>query len=40
MQTLDMALRQLYQKNIISREEVLKRAYDPETILPGGTYKR
>ncbi|HBQ28550.1 MAG TPA: type IV pili twitching motility protein PilT [Desulfotomaculum sp.] len=33
MQTLDMSLRLLYQKKIISREEVLNRAYDPETIL-------
>ncbi len=33
MQTLDMSLRQLYQKKIISREEVLHRAYDPESLL-------
>lgn len=33
MQTLDMSLRRLYQKKIISREEVLNRALDPEIIL-------
>lgn len=35
MQTLDMSLRALYQKKIISREEVLNRARDPETVLRG-----
>ncbi len=33
MQTRDMALRSLYQRGIISREEVLNRAVDPESIL-------
>lgn len=35
MQTLDMSLRALYQRGIISREEVLHRAHDPETVLRG-----
>lgn len=35
MQTLDMSLRALYQKKIISKEEVLNRARDPETVLRG-----
>jgi len=35
MQTLDMSLRALYQKRIISREEVLNRTRDPETVLRG-----
>lgn len=33
MQTLDMSLRQLYLKELISREEVLHRARDPENLL-------
>lgn len=33
MQTLDMSLRLLYQKKMISKEEVLNRAHDPETII-------
>ncbi|MEW5899761.1 MAG: type IV pilus twitching motility protein PilT, partial [Bacillota bacterium] len=33
MQTLDMSLRTLYQKKMISKEEVLNRAHDPETII-------
>ena len=33
MQTLDMSLRKLYQKKTISREEVVNRAHDPETLL-------
>ncbi len=33
MQTLDMSLRLLYQRKIISKEEVFYRARDPETIL-------
>ncbi|OPZ72125.1 MAG: Twitching mobility protein [Firmicutes bacterium ADurb.Bin456] len=33
MQTLDMSLRQLYLKGLISREEVLHRARDPENLL-------
>ncbi|KUK52141.1 MAG: Twitching motility protein [Desulfotomaculum sp. 46_296] len=33
MQTLDTSLRLLYQKRIISREEVLNRANDPDSIL-------
>ncbi|MGQ9531228.1 MAG: type IV pilus twitching motility protein PilT [Desulfotomaculales bacterium] len=33
MQTLDMALRNLYLKKIISKEEALTRAADPETLL-------
>ncbi len=32
MQTLDMALRALYMKKIISKQEVLNRANDPETL--------
>jgi len=33
MQTLDMSLCKLYQKKTISREEVVNRAHDPETLL-------
>jgi len=33
MQTLDMALRNLYLKKVISKEEALTRAADPETLL-------
>lgn len=33
MQTLDMSLRVLYQKKIISKDEVLNRAVDPEAII-------
>lgn len=33
MQTLDMSLKMLYQKGVISAEEVLNRASDPESIL-------
>jgi twitching motility protein PilT len=33
MQTLDMSLRALYQKRAISKDEVLNRASDPESIL-------
>jgi len=33
MQTLDMSLRTLYQKGLISKEEVLNRANDPESLL-------
>ncbi len=33
MQTLDMSLRNLYKKKMISREEVLNRAFDPESLI-------
>ena len=33
MQTLDMSLRLLYQKRVISKEEVVNRASDPESLL-------
>jgi twitching motility protein PilT len=33
MQTLDMALRALYMKKIISKDEVISRANDPETLV-------
>jgi twitching motility protein PilT len=36
MQTLDMSLRILYQKGMISRDEVLNRACEPENILRRG----
>ncbi|HHW40740.1 MAG TPA: type IV pilus twitching motility protein PilT [Syntrophomonadaceae bacterium] len=35
MQTLDMSLRELYQKGIIGRDEVLNRARDPEILMKG-----
>ncbi|MGB9792533.1 MAG: hypothetical protein ACPLTR_08165 [Thermacetogeniaceae bacterium] len=35
MRTLDMSLRELYQKGIISRDEALSRARDPEAFLKG-----
>lgn len=36
MQTLDMSLRMLYRKGMISKEEVLNRAREPENILGRG----
>lgn len=33
MQTMDMSLRQLYHKKLISREELISRARDPEILL-------
>jgi len=33
MQSLDMSLRLLYQKGIISKEEVMNRSHDPESLL-------
>jgi Tfp pilus assembly pilus retraction ATPase PilT len=33
MQTLDMSLRKLFQNKMISREEVLNRAHEPEILF-------